>query len=490
MVVVLILVLVVILVFVLVVVIVLVEVIIHNVTPPFESIITVNSGLYTHMENFLIKMQTLLGDEYEDFLKCCEGENYRGLRVNTLKYTFEKLNSALGFQLRKTPFFKNGAYLPENFTSPGNHPLHHAGAFYIQEPSATSAVTVLAVEKGDRVLDLCAAPGGKSTQIAGDLMGTGLIWSNEIVKSRANVLLSNFERMGVANGVVSCCHPEVLCSQLEGYFDKVLVDAPCSGEGMFRKNSKAQEQWTQEHSQACGNRQLQILESAKTALKPGGVMVYSTCTFSREENEDVIRQFLQKNPDFELIEPSVDFGRRTMEYAVRIFPMDGGEGHFIAKLRKKPRENYFSVPEISDGGLSKTEQNNAESFLGEIIKNPAKLGRIEKIGDKLYASTFDIPKVKEVQILRKGVLIGEIKKNRIEPCHHMFMTLKKEDFINCVDLDLKDPRTESFLHGEEIQVDLSLKGYTAVCIDGVSCGFGKASMGRLKNKYPKGLRIL
>ena len=231
-------------------------------------------------EKFLERMQSLLGDEFDAFLQYYNGENFRGLRVNTLKCTAEALQGALPFELKPTPFCPDGFYLPADVSSLGNHPLHHAGAFYMQEPSATSAVEMLGVQPGDRVLDLCAAPGGKSTQIGAKLKGEGLLWSNEIVKSRANILLSNIERMGIANAVVSNCHPEQLCERLAGCFDRVLVDAPCSGEGMFRKNSAAQTEWSEEHVKSCAERQLHILNSAKHALKPGGVLVYSTCTFS------------------------------------------------------------------------------------------------------------------------------------------------------------------------------------------------------------------
>ena len=244
------------------------------------------------MDKFLFRMKSLLGDEYSEFLKYYEADNFRGLRVNTLKCTPDKLKSLLDFELKNTPFCKEGFYIPDEVTSLGNNPLHHCGAFYIQEPSATSAVEMLGVEEGDFVLDLCAAPGGKSTQIGAKLNGTGLLWSNEIVKSRANILLSNIERMGISNAVVSNCHPDVLCERLANQFDRVLVDAPCSGEGMFRKNQEAQTEWSEEHVKSCAERQLNILNSAKKALKSGGVLVYSTCTFSVEENEGVITRFI------------------------------------------------------------------------------------------------------------------------------------------------------------------------------------------------------
>ncbi|MBQ1507084.1 MAG: RsmB/NOP family class I SAM-dependent RNA methyltransferase, partial [Ruminococcus sp.] len=240
------------------------------------------------MDEFLLRMKSLLGDEFENFLDNYDRPVQKGIRVNTLKCSPEKLEKLLKIELTPTPFCAEGRYIPEGAEQLGNSPLHHCGAFYIQEPSASSAVELLGVEKGDFVLDLCAAPGGKSTQIGAKLGGTGLLWSNEIVKNRANILLSNIERMGISNAVVSSEHPERLCGALEGYFDKVLVDAPCSGEGMFRKNCEARREWSVEHVKSCAERQLNILNSAKHAIKDGGALVYSTCTFSREENEEVI----------------------------------------------------------------------------------------------------------------------------------------------------------------------------------------------------------
>ncbi len=439
------------------------------------------------MNDFLFRMKSLLGDEYDNFLQFYNSENFRGLRVNTLKCSVEKLISLLDFELKTTPFCNEGFYIPDNVTSPGNNPLHHAGAFYIQEPSAASAVEMLGVQKGDFVLDLCAAPGGKSTQIGAKLERTGLLWSNEIVRSRANVLLSNIERMGISNAVVSNCHPDVLCKKLSGCFDKVLVDAPCSGEGMFRKNGEAQTEWSVEHVKSCAQRQLMILNSAKNALKCGGVMVYSTCTFSHEENEEVITRFLDENPDFELENSGVSFGRPTLKYARRIFPMDGGEGHFAARLRKKGEsfDNKFC-----NNNISKIEKNIFDFYDKLFVDRP--FGEnIKIIGDKIIILpdnfNFDIS---GISIIRSGVILGETVKKRIEPHHSVFMAAQKKNCNSCIDFDVNSSEIQAFLHGEEIAIPSDVSGYTAVCVNGIVTGFGKASNGRLKNKYPKGLRIL
>ena len=439
------------------------------------------------MNDFLFRMKSVLGEEFDEFLKFYSAENFRGLRVNALKCSCEKLKSLIDFPLSPTPFCKEGYYIPSGVDGLGNNPLHHAGAFYIQEPSATSAVEMLDVKEGDFVLDLCAAPGGKSTQIGAKLNGTGLLWSNEIVKNRANILLSNIERMGISNAVVSNCHPDTLCQRLANQFDKVLVDAPCSGEGMFRKSNEAQNEWSVEHVKSCAERQLLILNSAKNALKDGGVMVYSTCTFSREENEVVITKFLSDNPDFELEDPKVDFGRHALEYARRIFPMDGGEGHFAAKLRKKGDCRKTLVIQSDN---KKTDKDVLDFYDGIFNNRP--------FGDKIIISNGKIiilPKnfnfeLKGLQILRAGIILGELAKNRIEPHHSAFMAAKKGDCKSFVDLDLNSSEIKAYLHGDEIPAPFDAKGYTAVCVNGITTGFGKASNGRLKNKYPKGLRTL
>lgn len=439
------------------------------------------------MNDFLLRMKSLLGDEFDEFLKFYNSDDFiKGLRVNTLKCSRKKLCSLLDFELKKTPFCDEGFYIPSDVKSIGNNPLHHAGAFYVQEPSATSAVTMLDVREGDYVLDLCAAPGGKSTQIGAKLNGTGLLWSNEIVRNRANILLSNIERMGISNAVVSNCRPDELCKRLENRFDRILVDAPCSGEGMFRKND-AEREWSVEHVKSCAARQLLILNSAKNALKNGGYMVYSTCTFSKEENEGVISRFLAENPDFELVDSGVTFGRPTLDYARRIFPMDGGEGHFAAKLHKKgePYSNY-NIPKKNN----KIDSKIFDFYDSIFIDRP--FGEnIEVIKDKIIVLpqnyNFD---VKGLQILRAGVILGEIVKNRIEPHHSAFTAAKKENCKSVVDFDVNSKEISAYLHGEEIAVPQDVKGYTAVCVNGITTGFGKASNSRLKNKYPKGLRIL
>lgn len=426
------------------------------------------------MEKFLGEMQNLLKDKYELFLSTINDSPYKGIRINNLVVENEKeVLDNLSFVKDKTPFASNGYYIDIDEEKIGNNIYHQVGAIYSQEPSAMSAVTLLDVQKNDIVLDLCAAPGSKTTQIAEKLCNTGLLWSNEIVKNRAQILISNIERMGIKNAIVSNCEPDVLCNSLNSFFDKVLVDAPCSGEGMFRKDKSAIKEWSIEHVKACAVRQLKILESAKLALKDGGTLVYSTCTFSYEENEGVIEKFLLLNPGFELVSKK------------RIYPFDKGEGHFAAKLIKKgnlEKTNLYSE-EI------KNEAVNV--FLDDILKNN-NFKNIEIVKDNIYSMPFSkssLPDFKNLGVLRAGVKIGEIKNKRIEPHHHLFRVVKKEDVKRCVNLSENDERLIKFLHGEEIDINEDFKGYTLVSFNNMSLGFGKASNYKLKNKYPKGMRI-
>lgn len=440
------------------------------------------------MDKFFSEIKKLIPNEYEDFLKFYNEEPYKGLRVNTLKCSVEKLQNLLNFELKKTPFCSVGYYYPNNITGLGRHPLHHAGAFYIQEPSATSAVTMLGVEKGDKVLDMCAAPGGKSTQIASLLAGTGILVSNEIVKVRANILLSNIERMGVKNAIVISCHPNTISERLPGFFDKILVDAPCSGEGMFRKDNEAKNQWSYEHTVSCAARQLEILNSAKNCLKENGVLVYSTCTYNERENEGVIQNFLRDNSDFVIEDSGVSFGRNTLDYGKRIFINDGGEGHFCCRLRKTSSNNGYTEPYHYSGIKDRKTYNAVIDFYDSVFKGRPFGENFEIIKDKIYALPDSMPDISGINVLRCGVLLGEIKKNRIEPCHSAFMAAKPEECKNIVDLKISHNSMEKYLHGEEIKINNDIKGYTAVAVENIVTGFGKASGGVLKNKYPKGLR--
>lgn len=447
---------------------------------------------------FLRRMKDLLGSDYQNFLNGMQKSPNKGLRVNTLKVSADALREALPWELFPSPFCKTGFLLPEEAGGLGLHPLHHAGAYYLQEPSAMSAVTALAPQPGERILDLCAAPGGKSTQIAAALQGKGLIWSNEIVPSRARVLLSNMERMGVRNAVVSSCHPQRLCTSLAGFFDRVLVDAPCSGEGMFRKDPGAAEEWSPEHVSSCALRQKEILFSAACALRKGGVLVYSTCTFSPEENEGVISAFLEEHPEFSLEEiperfgraafPECGGGKKELLFARRIFSMDGGEGHFVARLRKNAGE-VCSCGNFDYEGAALLAERTARELFGELFFIEP-FGRIGRAGGQLLILPEGLPALSGLGVLRAGVQLAEEKKNRLEPAHALFLAAKKEELRRVLDFGSESTEIAAFLRGEEISAPQELSGFSGVSVCGVTVGFGKCVGGRLKNRYPKGLRNL
>lgn len=434
-------------------------------------------------ETFLRRMQALLGAEFGDFLESYSRPAYQGVRLNPLKCDLDTLRRALPVPLIPAPFSPFGYYAPE-LRKPGSLPAHRAGMFYSQEPSAAAPVTVLDPQPGERVLDLCAAPGGKATQIAGLMQGEGLLWANEVVRERANALLSNLERLGVRNSVISCCHPQRLCQGLRGYFDRVLVDAPCSGEGMFRREPEGIGEWAPESPAACAQRQRRILDSAALAVKEGGVLVYSTCTFAREENEDVVASFLREHSEFEPLPIDVDFGRPGFDgLSRRVLPMDGGEGHFMAKLRRIG-ENPCRVRRF-DRALNEKQARPARALYESLFADPPDFP-LAKAGSRLLALPGELPALEGLGVLRAGVELGEERGSRIEPAHGLFVSRQKAQCRQALDFSPGAPALAAFFRGEEI--DCAATGYTAVCVCGVTAGFGKASGGKLKNRYPKGLR--
>lgn len=441
-------------------------------------------------EEFLTRMKAQLGEEYSAFLACYEQPAFRGVRLNPLKCDDRTLRVSLPFELETSPFSHLSYYAgyDQGF---GRLPAHHAGMFYSQEPSASSAVTALDPQPGERILDLCAAPGGKSTQIAGMLRGRGLLWANEPVRSRTGALLSNLERMGVMNSVVSCAYPDRLCPGLQGFFDRVLVDAPCSGEGMFRRDPQAVKEWSPQGVEACARRQLGILDQAALAVREGGVLVYSTCTFSYEENEGVVKGFLQGHPEFTAEKIPASFGRGDLDggLARRVYPMDGGEGHFVARFRRVG-ENICRAGSCHDDLKGSLAARAEELMAGLFTDNGPhnNVAAMALVGDSILLLPEGLPELSGLGVLRAGVVLCEVRAKRLEPAHGIFMCRRGDGFRNMLDLPADGPEILSFLRGEEL--DCGSGGYTAVCVNGVTTGFGKASGGRLKNRYPKGLRNL
>lgn len=434
---------------------------------------------------FEARERALLGARYDEVYRP-QGEVRRALTRNALRCSEARFLELLGPSVCRAPFCADSFYLLDGAVRPGRSPLYHAGAYYVQEASAAAPAPLLGVQPGQRVLDMCAAPGGKSAQLAGALGGQGLLVANEYDAARANILSSNLERMGAANAVVLNEAPARIAAALPGWFDRVLVDAPCSGEGMFRRDPAAVQEWSPAHVETCAVRQLAILKSAARCVRAGGVLVYSTCTFSAEENEGVVRAFLAENPGFVLEKPAVSFGRPAYGLdAVRIFPMDGGEGHFAARFRYAA-ENACAVQPHA-GQADRQTAAAARALYNEIFEDapPEHLARVR---DRILLLPAELPALSGLGVLRAGVELGELRKNRIEPAHGMFMAAKAAQCRSVLHLRHDDPRLLAFLRGEEITAEGG-SGYTAVAAEGVVTGFGKASGGVLKNKYPKGLRI-
>lgn len=418
------------------------------------------------------RMKKLLGEEYEAYIESLNQPLYRGLRVNTKKINKDEFKN-IG---KPSKFCGESFYVEEAM---GNHPLHICGCFYLQEPSASSAVEILDVQPSDVVLDLCAAPGGKSTQIASKLTD-GFLVSNEIDAKRAQVLLSNMERMGVENMAVTNTTVDKLTSIFDSCFDKILVDAPCSGEGMIKKHDVALENWSIENVQFCAKRQKEILEHAYTMLKKDGILVYSTCTYSIEENEEVVQNFLKNHEDIELMDPQVYFGRKAFFNldCRRIFPMDGGEGHFIAKFKKKSGK-IGKLPVLKSMKMDPI----VKQFLNEQLEIKPCYYYVSQ--DKVFGMNFPFIDFKKIKVLRQGVYIGDIVKKRFEPAHAFYMVAGWK-YLKNVNLSLEE--MDYFIHGNVLNVE-SPKGYIAVCYQNYPFGFGKSDGKQIKNKIPKGLRL-
>lgn len=433
-------------------------------------------------EQFLKRMQTMIPDEYPEFLKSLEEPVLKGVRINPKKVNILDLVDQLNLK-GPSQFYPN-LYVAD---LSGLNPYHICGAYYLQEPSAASVVPLLEVQEDDLVLDLCAAPGSKSTQIL-DFLKDGFLISNEIDPKRAKILLSNMERMGAINFAVTNSDPKMIASTFPLCFDKILVDAPCSGEGMIKKHTEASQQWSQELILQCQKRQKEILTQAIKALKGGGRLVYSTCTYSIEENEAVVAWLLNTFPEMEQVDLSADFGRPGFAYegmdpkkVRRIFPMDGGEGQFMAAFIKRGEKNQ--VPkEIKESRLDQSIEHFLQDHLTTwpshiLVKN-----------NKIYGMDHPFLDFGRIKVLRQGWLLGEIKKNRIEPSQSLFLGASyKEAIKNKVELTLEE--MDAFMHGEVLQKESS-KGFVALCFANIPFGFGKSDGKRINNRLPKGLRLL
>ena len=443
-------------------------------------------------EKFLSRMKNILGDEYADFENALSCQNVRGVRVNTSKISVENFLEATALTLEKIPYASDG-FIPEEVDGIGKGAEHHSGMFYVQDPGAMATVKALDIKPGWRVLDACAAPGGKASQLASAVGDEGFLLANEFVPKRAKIIVGNLERLGIKNAVVTSLDTAKLAEMFSSYFDLVLCDAPCSGEGMFRKCDEAVSEWSEENVLACAKRQTEILENCQRLVKAGGYLLYSTCTYSVEENEGVVKKFLENHPEFSLCEVKEELKRVTsagllgLDKARRFYPHKSkGEGQFIALLKKD--ENSGNLPTIlykeSLKPLSKADEAIARTFLKENL-NFTFSGRLVAVGEQISMVSHDIP-LPPYSVFMAGVLLGEVKKGILFP-HHQFFSAYGADMKCRLELRRGDSRVEKYLRGEEIDTDLK-SGWCAVIYEGVALGGGKVSGGRVKNHYPKGLR--
>ena len=442
-------------------------------------------------QQYIENMKQLLGEkECQQYLQSFEQKKYTGLRINTLKWSTQEFLSKKLFDVECVPWCQEGFYCNEEIR-PAKNPYYAAGLYYIQEPSAMSSAAMLPINKGDYVLDICAAPGGKSTQLGAKLGQTGVLVCNDISAGRTKALLKNIELFGITNSIVMSETPQKLSKYFKNYFDKILIDAPCSGEGMFRKDNDMVKNWNSNFISHCIQQQNEILQYSADMLKPGGMLLYSTCTFSIEENENIIKHFLQCHNEF-IIVPipkkwgfQKGIGNETLQCCARLFPHKlKGEGHFLALLQKQGE--YTNI-------ILETEKEQIDKrmtlfweFEKQVLKpNWQKTKGIYKIyGDDLCYLPENVPVLKGLRVLRSGLQLGTFKKDRFEPSHAFALALQKEYVNNYVDFCSQHDDVIRYLKGETITVPETRNGWCIVCVDGYTIGWAKMQKGRLKNKYP------
>lgn len=451
-------------------------------------------------EQFLNRMEGLLGEEYPAFLESFSEDSSRGLRVNTIKADVDAFLKSGYFSLEKVPWAENGFYI-DGAEKPGKSPLHAAGVYYIQEPSAMAPAAFLEVRPKERVLDLCAAPGGKTTQLAASMQGKGILISNEIHPARAQVLSENVERMGLKNVIVTNETPERLAAVFAGYFDKILVDAPCSGEGMFRKSEEARAEWSPENVALCAKRQDDILDCAAGMLRPGGRLVYSTCTFAPEEDEGTVSRFLERHSDFAIEQVKLPEGflggkkewvanpAPGLEHTARLMPHKlRGEGHYFAVLERAGGSDFLPMGKNGmEKSISEREYSLFSEFKEQYLSVEDFCGTYLRYGEQLYLGMAEMPALKGMKVLRPGLHLGTFKKNRFEPSHALALALKPKEAKQAVAVSFAE--AEKYINGQTLPVNTHAKGWCLVCVDGCSLGWGKVTGNVLKNHYPKGLRV-
>lgn len=466
-------------------------------------------------QKFCEEMKKILGDEYEAYLDSMNDRRKYGLRVNTSKISVQEFEKICPFELRRIPYVNNGFYYEEN-VQPAKHPYYFAGLYYLQDPSAMTPASRLPVDAGDAVLDLCAAPGGKATELAAKLGGTGVLVANDISSKRAKALLKNIELFGVENSFIVTENPGKLGKYFSGFFDKILIDAPCSGEGMFRKEPSMIKAWEQNGPEFYSRLQREILEQAIPLLKEGGMLLYSTCTFSPLEDEGSVEYLLSLDKELRLVEIEgysgfvkgkpelIGSSDRELGKCVRIFPHKlDGEGHFLALFQKGdelPEKDIARKMTMSHkekrNGLNGEERELFQAFSKNLSRN-FENERIESKNGMLYYMPENLPQMRGLRFLRSGLFLGEIKKKRFEPSQSLAMALSKSDYRKTLDFSAEDDRVFRYLKGEtlvlsgdEVSETGTPGGWILVCVDGYPLGWGKLTGVSLKNKYHPGWRLM
>lgn len=459
-------------------------------------------------EAFLDRMKDMLGDDYQAFLQAYDQPRTYGLRINTAKISCEEFEKIVPFEVKKIPWIPNGYFYSEDIR-PSRCPLYQAGLYYLQEPSAMTPASRIPIEPGEYVLDMCAAPGGKATAAGAALKGQGLLVANDISTTRARALLRNLELFGIPNLFVANEKPEKMVRNFPEFFHKIILDAPCSGEGMFRKEEALAKDWTPQKSQELSQIQRQLTLNAADMLQPGGLMLYSTCTFAPAEDEEVISWLLKERPELSLVPmteyegfskgvPAWGDGNPELEKCVRIFPHKmSGEGHFLALLKKEGQSGQIAgSPKASR--LAADVRKYLEEFFKEtgiftLGGQPFDWNRIEVRADKVYYLPPVSCNFRGITFLRNGLYLGDLKKNRFEPSQPLALALQKGEAEAVISLPVDDPRIERYLKGETLIIQpeeaAHAKGWHLLCVEGFPLGFGKLVGQTLKNKYPAGWRV-
>ena len=451
-------------------------------------------------EAFFERMKSLLGEGYAEFESALAEPPVRGVRENPIKCRTSLAESAL--PLSPLSYYEGGYALTEEIAI-GKTPEHHSGMIYVQDPGAMSTLSAVDIPKGAFVLDTCAAPGGKASQLSAAVGEEGFVIANEYVPKRAKIIVGNFERLGIGNAMITSLDTAELAKHFDGAFDLVLCDAPCSGEGMFRKSQNALDDWSPENVRACAERQGTILDNIAGLTRPGGYLLYSTCTYSLEENEMTVDRFIEKHPEYSLVPvkeklravtaDGITFeGAKCDSLALcrRFYPhVSRGEGQFIALLKrseKAPKMQSIVYKDASKS-ITKDERRVIDAFFGESLETTP-VGRVVKHGENIVLISHGCPLLPR-SVFMYGTLLGEVAKGNFKPSHHFF-SVYGGLFKQKIELSGDSDKLSAYLRGEEINVDPTYRGWCAVTYMDAVIGGGKASGGTLKNHYPKGLRDL